>query len=414
MAHSPSAPAAPVDLRWMALFATIGLVAAVSSTWVHHQVISDPTYASFCDVSSSLSCTNAYTSRYGSFAGVSVALLGALYFAGVLLLLGFGAATRAVRPNVAAYVFAAAIVGLAGVFYLGYASFVVLQTVCLLCVATYVAVLGLFVSAAAATRIPMRTLPERLAADLSTLLRTPAAAAAALVFVVVAVGAVRWFPAEALTAASVDGGGQAAAPATAAIPADQLKELEQFLGAQQRVPVMVASEGAAVVLVKFNDYQCPPCGQTFAMYKPVLAKYAKEYPGKVKYITKDYPLDPECNRLAPSGGHMASCEAAVSVRLAREKGKADAMEDWLFANQPTLTPARVKEAARMVGGVADFDARYASQLQLVKGDIEQGGQLQVQGTPTFFLNGIRLPGLRPEFLDAAIAIELKKAGVAVK
>ena len=61
----------------------------------------------------------------------------------------------------------------------------------------------------------------------------------------------------------------------------------------------------------------------------------------------------------------------------------------------------------MVGGVADFDARYASTLQLVKGDIEQGGQLQVQGTPTFFLNGIRLPGLRPEFLDAAIAIELK-------
>ena len=57
---------------------------------------------------------------------------------------------------------------------------------------------------------------------------------------------------------------------------------------------------------------------------------------------------------------------------------------------------------------------YESVLQLVKGDIEQGGQLQVQGTPTFFLNGIRLPGLRPEFLDAAIAMELKRAGVAVR
>ena len=53
-------------------------------------------------------------------------------------------------------------------------------------------------------------------------------------------------------------------------------------------------------------------------------------------------------------------------------------------------------------------------LQLVKADIEQGGQLQVQGTPTFFLNGIRLPGLRAEFLDAAIALELKRAGVAVR
>jgi uncharacterized membrane protein len=397
----------------MALSAVVGLVAAASSTWVHHQVLTDPAYASFCDVGSSFSCTSAYTSSYGSFAGVSVALLGVLYFGGVLLLIGFGAAARAVRPNVAAYVFAAAIVGLAGVFYLGYASFVVLKNLCLLCVVTYVAVIGLFVSAAAATRIPMRTLPERLAADLSTLLRTPAAAAAAAAFVVLAAGAVRWFPAEPVTAASADAAGQAA-PAAAAPPAAAMRELEQFLAAQQRVPVMVATEGAAVVLVKFNDYQCPPCGQTFSMYKPVLAKYMKEYPGKVKYVTKDYPLDPECNRLAPTGAHMASCEAAVSVRLAREKGKADAMEDWLFANQPTLTPDRVKEAARMVGGVADFDARYSSVLQLVKSDIEQGGTLKVQGTPTFFLNGIRLPGLRPEFLDAAIAIELKRAGVAVK
>ena len=53
-------------------------------------------------------------------------------------------------------------------------------------------------------------------------------------------------------------------------------------------------------------------------------------------------------------------------------------------------------------------------LTLVKGDIEQGGQLKVQGTPTFFLNGIRLPGLRPDFLDVAIALEMKRAGVPVK
>ena len=74
----------------------------------------------------------------------------------------------------------------------------------------------------------------------------------------------------------------------------------------------------------------------------------------------------------------------------------------------------VKEAARMLAGVTDFDARYQATLQLVKGDIETGQQLQVQGTPTFFMNGIRLPGLRASFLDAAIALEMKRAGVALK
>jgi protein-disulfide isomerase len=35
----------------------------------------------------------------------------------------------------------------------------------------------------------------------------------------------------------------------------------------------------------------------------------------------------------------------------------------------------------------------------------------VTGTPTFFLNGIRMPSVRISHLDAAIAYELQKAGV---
>ena len=56
----------------------------------------------------------------------------------------------------------------------------------------------------------------------------------------------------------------------------------------------------------------------------------------------------------------------------------------------------------------DFDARFNGMLELVKGDIAQGAQLKVTGTPTFFMNGMRLPGLRAEFFDAAIAWELRR------
>ena len=92
------------------------------------------------------------------------------------------------------------------------------------------------------------------------------------------------------------------------------------------------------------------------------------------------------------------------MRLAREKGKAEAMEDWLFANQPTLTPATGEAGARATSAASPTSTRATpSTLTLVKADIAQGGQLKVHGTPTFFMNGMRLPGLRPEFLDAAIA-----------
>jgi protein-disulfide isomerase len=62
--------------------------------------------------------------------------------------------------------------------------------------------------------------------------------------------------------------------------------------------------------------------------------------------------------------------------------------------------------------VTDFDARYAGTLEVVKGDIGQGGQLKVTGTPTFFMNGLRLPNLRGEFFESAVLWELRRVGAA--
>ena len=84
------------------------------------------------------------------------------------------------------------------------------------------------------------------------------------------------------------------------------------------------------------------------------------------------------------------------------------MEEWLYANQAAMNPDSVKKAAASVGGVTDFDARFAGTLELVKADVAQGGQLQIPGTPTFFMNGMQLPGLRGEFFDAAIEWELRR------
>ena len=77
-------------------------------------------------------------------------------------------------------------------------------------------------------------------------------------------------------------------------------------------------------------------------YKPILAKWAKQAPGKVKFITKDFALERECNAGVSADVHPSACDAAVAVRLAREKGKAEVMEEWLFANQPAITPDSVQ------------------------------------------------------------------------
>src|SRR5215210_8152221 len=67
-------------------FAVLGFGASTVSTYVHYKLVTEQHYSSFCDVSATVSCTEAYLSRYGSFMGVPVAVLGVIFFATILLL----------------------------------------------------------------------------------------------------------------------------------------------------------------------------------------------------------------------------------------------------------------------------------------------------------------------------------------
>jgi protein-disulfide isomerase len=179
------------------------------------------------------------------------------------------------------------------------------------------------------------------------------------------------------------------------------------MAAQPRTPIDVPADGAKVVVVKFNDYQCPACRQTYIAYKALKEKWEKESNGQVRFISVDYPLESECNT---GGIHGAACEAAVAVRLARAKNRAEAMEEWLFDRQPQMTRDLVEEGLREVAQVTDFDEQYPKVLEQVRADAQKGQKLQITGTPTFYINGIKIGGgLRPSYFDAAIAYELKRA-----
>jgi len=113
--------------------------------------------------------------------------------------------------------------------------------------------------------------------------------------------------------------------------------------------------------------------------------------------------------------HPAACDAAVAVRLARQHNKEAEMEDWLYTHQPQMTPPSVRQAARDIGGITDFDAKFDSTMTLVKGDIALGKTLDVKGTPTFFINGVKFDvAIQPQYFDQAIAYELKRATAAAK
>jgi uncharacterized membrane protein/protein-disulfide isomerase len=391
----------PLARRLVWVFALVGLAASLTSLYVHYQLLANPGYTSFCDVNQTVSCTQAYLSRYGSFQGVPVALLGALWFGFVLLCAALEwSGPASFKDAFPGYLFVLSTIGLAVILYLGYAALFILKTVCLMCLTTYAAVIGLFIVSGIATSLPMTTLPRRFFSDLRGLVARPAAAVVLILFFVGAASAVAFFPKEGT-----------AAKTSPAATATQQSEFERWWTSLPVVTVPVPADGAAVLIVKFTDYQCPSCGQSFLTDRPIIAKYEGQFPGAVKFVSKDYPLQPQCNANVPRPIHLAACDAAVAVRLARQKGKGDALEEYFYTHQAMLTPMSVREYAQTTGGVTDFDAAYARTIESVKTDIGLGKLLGVKVTPTFFINGKKVDGgLAPQYMDQAIAYELKKAG----
>lgn len=392
--------------RWLVLiFALIGLGAASASTYVHYQLLTQPGYTSACDINATVSCTQAYLSEYGSIGGVPVAIGGVLYFALVLAIAALAwRPASAARDRAPGYIFLLSLPAVAFILYLAYAAFFILHAFCILCAITYVAVLAITATswiASKKVKTRVASLPERLGRDVIAGMSNPAGLVIAIILVVTAVAGVVAFPRE---AKEVTAGPVAAPPA---VSDDSRAKLAAWWDVQPKTVVPVDAGGAKVVVVKFNDYQCPLCGLTYNAYKPVFQRHSAD----VRFVVKHYPLEPECNAGAPAGPHRAACEAAAAVIMARAKGTAEKMEDWLFSHMgpPILTPDQVKQAARDVAGIQDFDAQYPDVLKQVRADADLGNQLKVNSTPTFYINGRHLPEvLAAQYFEALLEIELKR------
>jgi hypothetical protein len=200
------------------------------------------------------------------------------------------------------------------------------------------------------------------------------------------------------------------AQSATALTADQRAEIARWWQQQPLVTMPFENNGARVLVVEFTDLQCPHCRQKYIELKPMLDKYA----GRSKEVTlllKHWPIGTACNAGVTVNMHPAACDAAAAVVMARRKGTADALIDWFFTHQDQMTPATVRQAASEVGKVTDFDAQLSRAMQEVKTDAALGSALGVSSTPSFFVNGRRLPGggVAAQYFDAIVDLELKSS-----
>ncbi|MFL6228693.1 MAG: DsbA family protein [Pyrinomonadaceae bacterium] len=163
------------------------------------------------------------------------------------------------------------------------------------------------------------------------------------------------------------------------------------------------NERAPVTLEEFGDYQCPPCGQMF----PEVEKIRQDYGDQLRFIFRQYPL---------VRVHPHALFAAHAAEAAGLQGKFWEMHRAIFENQRAWSPGQDPTAlfetyARQAG--LDVD-RYRKDLggsetdARVVADRDRAQSVGVESTPTFFVNGSKIPpaktnakGLRDE-IDHAL------------
>jgi len=149
------------------------------------------------------------------------------------------------------------------------------------------------------------------------------------------------------------------------------------------------NELAQKTLVEYSDFQCPACGA----YYPVVKEIEKEFGSTVRIVYRHFPL---------TQLHKNALTAAYAAEAAGKQGKFWEMHDLLFERQATWSEnANVVDTfsgyAKELGiDTEKFKTDIASQevKDRVDRDVKSGAAAQIQGTPTFFLNGKQIQNPR--------------------
>ena len=155
---------------------------------------------------------------------------------------------------------------------------------------------------------------------------------------------------------------------------------------------------APVTVVMFSDFQCPACSRTH----PVLKSVVSEFGGKVRLVVRDYPLDTI---------HENALTAAMAANAAAAQGKYFEFIDLLYRNQTALDTASLKRYAADLGLNAkqfELDLSLERSAAEIRKDIADGDAYGVSGTPSIFVNGVKVHRLSAESFRRSINRALAK------
>jgi len=170
-------------------------------------------------------------------------------------------------------------------------------------------------------------------------------------------------------------------------------KVKLLLPEPESVALAVTTEGypswgnpkAAVTVVEFSDFQCPVCSRSVVTIQKLKQHYG---PDKIRIVFRDLPIE----------RHARANAASLAAHCANDQGKFWEYHDLLFQNQAKLEDTDLKAHAIKLGMNGDEfsqclkSAKHQAIIDQSKAEAEK---LNINGTPSFLINGKLLPGLYP-------------------
>jgi protein-disulfide isomerase len=136
---------------------------------------------------------------------------------------------------------------------------------------------------------------------------------------------------------------------------------------------------AAATLLEYGDYECPYCGAAYPIVKEVQSRLGNQ----LRFVFRNFPI---------TTSHPHAELAAETAEAADVQGKFWEMHDLLYESQQHLEEADLHRYAEQLGLDVDrFDDELARHVHAdrVREDFMSGVRSGVNGTPTFYVNGVR-------------------------
>ena len=395
-------------------FSFVGVV--LSGILIEHH-ISPATDSSFvqavCDIGGKSGCDAVNQSDASSLLGMPLAFWGFLYYAIVFAFSSLYVKYR--QTSLIRIVFYLTLIAILVDVTLLLYSLIVVETVCNLCILTYLATLGVFLG----TWFVFKSKKEpvfKLGLDLSWLSGQPVALTLIVVSLisVVFVDSFVYLYAKSSSKTTTQGH-------------DTLLEeaWESFKRKYESLPTKdlpiahspyKGAQDPVLTIVEFADFLCPHCKQVSLRLKDIVEKYGKS----IKVIFKHYPLDQECNKNITSKLHDGSCKIAYLGHCVTQQ-RVEAfwkVHDDVFARLKEWSRkgralekdfnAIVRKSGVNMGAVSSCIPKESTKKTIVS-DIELGDSLGVTSTPAIFINGKRVRRLPNDyFFEKLLTYEVQK------